>query len=122
MGPAHQAVLDVIEQRLGKTEESIESLKSQIDLLIQTHEPGWNLVTRNVFDLTNILRNFRSEGGFLGQKNFNENPLGDKDKLFEDLAYRSENFEKKIISLDKEKESEKAEFARQIDCLSKAVT
>ena len=92
-------MFDSLEQRLCRAEEYVETLKSQTDKWMHVHEPGWNLVSRNVFDLTDMINSFVSERGFVGQKTFNDNPMGSREKVFENYLDHTEELEKKVTHM-----------------------
>jgi len=114
-------MFDSLEQRLSRTEEYVETLKSQTEQWMQTHEPGWNLVSRNIFDFTDLINSYLSERGFVGQNTFKDNPFGNKEKMIENYLEHTEDLEKKVNHLVEDQAFERNEFTRQIDCMSKAV-
>lgn len=76
MGGVSHQLIEALQDRLSEAETKIEDLKSTIDTWSINNEPSWNLISKNQFDLGELLSNFASQGGYVGCKDFEINPLG----------------------------------------------
>ena len=57
-------------------------MKANMDEWKEKFETGWNLVYHNYPQMHNFLDDHRRESGFVGNKSFEINPLGNAQKEF----------------------------------------
>ena len=68
-----------------------------------------------------MLNNFVDGHGFVKSKDYNENPLGTAKSAFYKLQDDYKKLEKRLTNMQEDNDLEKEEWARQTDCMSRAV-
>ena len=66
----------------------------------------------NLPEIKEILNVHRAEGGFIGQKSFKENPLGQASKPFRELQDEAEEINKRVVNIQEDIEMDKEEATR----------
>ena len=121
LGRQTQVILENMQDRIAEQEKELDKLQTIVNDWKVTNQPSWNLMSGNYPEIAEMITTFKKEGGFVGLKSYDSNPLGNAQKSFTEMMEEVEEMERKIIGINDDMRLDQEEATRHIDCLQKAI-
>jgi len=92
-------MLELTQEAVARLEATVNEIKSQHDSWLERLVPGWDLLANNMPEWVKMMKTMKEEGGFVGAKSYETNPLGTQQQAFEQLLEENDELGKQVMNI-----------------------